>query len=288
MTSVIPEQVLYSIGFRKFRMRIIQSRSCAFLFLFLILLLIIGYPEGAWARRVPSPCKIKYPGDAKVEWECRRLRKGETLENLFGDRWIDVARFNRIDRRHAYPGVSIKVPKHLEEIENFTPMPEYYQPAESEAKFILIDLSEQFLGAYEYGRLVFSVPVATGEKGNETPSGEFRITAFNSRHKSSLYFIEETNIPYPMHYGLRFHISRGGVAYWIHGRDIPGYPASHGCIGLYDEEMQKKYYKYPKNPVLEDAKTLFEWVISPLRDDGNFHLLKDGPKLKIIGHAPKG
>ncbi|MDA8215628.1 MAG: L,D-transpeptidase, partial [Nitrospiraceae bacterium] len=197
-----------------------------------------------------------------------------------------MARFNRIDRRHAYPGVSIKVPKHLEEIENFTPMPEYYQPAESEAKFILIDLSEQFLGAYEYGRLVFSVPVATGEKGNETPSGEFRITAFNSRHKSSLYFIEETNIPYPMHYGLRFHISRGGVAYWIHGRDIPGYPASHGCIGLYDEEMQKKYYKYPKNPVLEDAKTLFEWVISPLRDDGNFHLLKDGPKLKIIGHAP--
>lgn len=288
MTSVIPEHVLYSIGFRKFRMWIIQYQSCAFLFLFLILLLIIGYPEGAWAKRVPSPCKIKYPSDANVEWECRRLRKGETLENLFGDRWIDVARFNRIDRRHAYHGVSIKAPERLEEIENFTPMPEYYEPAESEAKFILIDLSEQFLGAYEYGRLVFSVPVATGEKGNETPSGEFRITAFNSRHKSSLYFIEKTDTPYPMHYGLRFHISKSGIAYWIHGRDIPGYPASHGCIGLYDEEMQKKYYKYPKNPVLNDAKTLFEWVISPLKDDEKFHLLKDGPRLKIIGHAPEG
>lgn len=267
-------------------MWIIRFRPITILFLFLILLLISSYHEGAEAKRIPSPCKIHYPSDAEVEWECRRLRKGETLENLFGDRWIDVARFNRIDRRHAYPGVFIKVPKRLEEIEDFTPMPEYYEPAESEAKFILIDLSEQFLGAYEYGKLVFSAPVATGEKGNETPSGEFRITAFNSRHKSSLYFIEKTNIPYPMHYGLRFHISKGGVAYWIHGRDIPGYPASHGCVGLYDEEMQKKYYKYPKNPVLNDAKTLFEWVISPLKDDEKFHLLKDGPKLKIIGHAP--
>ncbi len=29
-------------------------------------------------------------------------------------------------------------------------------------------------------------------------------------------------------------------AFWIHGCDLPGYPASHGCVGLYDEEMQKK------------------------------------------------
>ena len=34
-------------------------------------------------------------------------------------------------------------------------------------------------------------------------------------------------------------MNREGVSYWIHGRDMPGYPASHGCIGLYDESMQK-------------------------------------------------
>jgi hypothetical protein len=149
-----------------------------------------------------------------------------------------------------------------------------------------VNLSEQFLGAYEYGHLVFSAPIATGEKGHETPNGEFRITAFNSKHKSSMYFIEKTEIPYPMNYGLRFYTTKKGVSYWIHGRDLPGYPASHGCIGLYDEEMQKKYYGYPKNPVLEDVKILFEWVISPFVDNGKFHLLKDGPKMLIIGNAP--
>lgn len=251
-----------------------------------ISLLILILYVSADARAVTSLCKIKHPSDVQVEWECRRLKKGETVESLFNDRWIDIVRFNRIDRRHIYPGIYLKVPKRLEDIKDFNPMPSFYQPAESEPKFILVNLSEQYLGAYEYGRLIFSTPIATGEKGNKTPNGEFRITAFHSQHKSTLYFIEKTNIQYPMRYGLRFYINKRGVSFWIHGRDLPGYPASHGCIGLYDEEMQKKYYGYPKNPVLSDAKVLFEWVIFPLTDDGKFHILKEGPKLLIIGSAP--
>lgn len=251
-----------------------------------VLLFMILFSEGASAKVRPSLCKIIHPSDLKVRWECRRLKKGESLEGLFGDRWKDVARFNRIDRRHTVAGVYIKVPKRLDDIRDFSPMPRYYQQAAAEAKFIIVDLSEQFIGAYEYGHLVFSAPIATGEKGNETPRGEFRITAFHSRRKSSLYFIEDTTIPYPMNYGLRFHISKEGVAFWIHGRDLPGYPASHGCIGLYDEPMQKRYYGYPKNPMLEDARVLFQWVISPLSDDGMFHILRDGPRVLIIGYAP--
>jgi hypothetical protein len=50
--------------------------------------------------------------------------------------------------------------------------------------------------------------------------------------------------------------------------------------------MQKQYYGNPKKPVLEDAKALFEWFISPLVDDGRMHLLKNGPLMSIIGEAP--
>ncbi len=85
---------------------------------------------------------------------------------------------------------------------------------------------------------------------------------------------------------MRRLISKRGVAFWIHGRDLPGYPASHGCIGLYDEEMQKKYYGYPWAPVLEDAKTFFEWVISPAADNGKFQVIKDGPIIVITGQSP--
>jgi hypothetical protein len=229
---------------------------------------------------------MSHPSDAGVDWECHRLRSGETLERLFGDRWKDVARFNRIDRRHAYPGNFLKVPKRLEDIADFTPMPREYPSASSEAKFILVDLSEQFLGAYEFGRLVFSSPIATGEKGNETPTGDFNITATSRVHRSSLYMIENTEVPYPMNYALRFYINKQGVAFWIHGRDLPGYPASHGCIGLTDETMQKKYYHVPKNPVLEDARTLYEWARGSPPDSEGFQIVKDGPRVLIIGHAP--
>ena len=267
---------------------LIQIRYCWRLFLLLgfLFLLKISHSGSAGAAAAPSLCKINHPSDTQIEWECRRLRSGETLENLFGNRWRDVVRFNRVDRRHVYPGIYLKIPKRLEDIRDFTPMPERYQPAETEAKFILVNLSEQFLGAYEYGQLVFSSPIATGEKENETPHGEFRIIAYHSKHKSSLYFIEGTTKPYPMNYGLMFYMSNKGVSFWIHGRDLPGYPASHGCIGLYNELMQKKYYGYPGNPMLEDAMSLFEWVISPLSDDGKFHTMKDGPRMLIIGHAP--
>lgn len=214
------------------------------------------------------------------------MRARETLETLFGSRWVDVARFNRIDRRHAYPGISLKVPRRLEDIAGFTPMPQEYPQAVGEAKFILIDLTEQFLGAYEYGRLAFSAPIATGEKRNETPAGEFAITAAHRHHHSSRYTIEKTNIPYPMTYALRFHISPAGNAYWIHGRDIPGYPASHGCIGLYDEPMQKKYYGHPREPILEDARTLYKWVLAPLPEDEKYRILDNGPRMQIVGQAP--
>jgi len=257
-----------------------------FLVLGFLLLFSTSLPRNVGARTVHSLCHLGHTSDVLIPWNCRRLLKGETLEGLFGDRWEDVARFNRIDRRHAYPGIYLKIPKQINDIINYTPMPRRFETAASEEKFILIDLSEQFLGAYEYGQLIFSAPIATGTKEKMTPVGEFRINAYNRDHKSSLYSMENTDELYPMRYALRFYIDREGVGYWIHGRDLPGYPASHGCVGLYDEAMQNAYYKYPKKPELDDARILFEWVTSSLPYDGGYHTLKDGPRVLIVGQAP--
>jgi hypothetical protein len=233
-----------------------------------------------------SPCTIHYPSDDHLTWACRKLKKGEKLEGVFSDRWVDVARFNRIDRRHAIAGVSIKVPHTLEDISTFSPMPLHHPEAELYEKFVLIDLSEQFLGAYEHGALRFSLPITTGERGNETPAGKFRITAAHRFHPSTLYTIEGTTTPYPMTYALRFLTIRDGVSYWIHGRDVPGKPASHGCIGLYDEAMQQQYYGNPHDPKLHDAQRLYEWVLAGRSDDGKLMTLDDGPPVLIIGIAP--
>ena len=95
-------------------------------------------------------CEIHYPSDAMLEWDCCIIPPGTSLEMMFGEHWVDIARFNRIDRRHARPGLSIKAPRRLEDLASFNPLPLLHQAAEQDEKFILIDLAEQFLGAYEF------------------------------------------------------------------------------------------------------------------------------------------
>ncbi|CAE6758263.1 MAG: L,D-transpeptidase [Nitrospira sp.] len=235
-----------------------------------------------------SPCAVHHPSDERIAWQCRRLQRGETLERLFGRRWIDVARFNRIDRRHAQPGREIKIPTRIEDVAEFTPMPPRYPVGEQEPQLIVVDLREQFLGAYERGTLRFSLPIASGEPDNETPVGDYRITAAHRTHRSCLYAIEATNIPYPMQYALQFYVNAQGVSYWIHGRDLPGYPASHGCIGLADERMQRRYYGEPADPVLDDAKRLYDWVIGDRTDSGTLLPILEGPRVVILGSLSDG
>jgi hypothetical protein len=125
--------------------------------------------------------------------------------------------------------------------------------------------------------------------------------AADSERTSNLYTVEEIGRPYPMHDGLRFYVDKsadGWLSYYIHGRDVPGYPASHGCIGLYDEEMRKDYYSaYDrkvnkpyyhglKAPFLEAAKQLYNWVVDSHDDPGKFHEINNGPKVLTIGTPP--
>lgn len=250
----------------------------------LALVLLAGAPHSGTAVAATSTCDARYPSDVRVPWVCRVLAPGENVELLFGSRWADVLRFNRIDRRHAVVGAALKTPRRLRDVRNFTPMPETYRDASGEAKFVLIDLREQFLGAYEHGRLVFSSPLASGDAEHPTPTGDFTITAAHRDHSSSLYAIEATDIPYPMTWALRFYTSRAGVSSWLHGRDIPGYPGSHGCIGLYDEWMQRAYFAAPARPVLDDARRLYEWVVGVGADDPQLRTIA-GPRLRIVGDA---
>lgn len=95
-------------------------------------------------RKHRGPCEIHYPSDATLEGDCLVIPPGESLETIFGEYWVDIARFNRIDRRHARPGLSIKVPRQFEGLAKFTPLPLVYPPGERNEKFILIDLTSNF------------------------------------------------------------------------------------------------------------------------------------------------
>lgn len=234
--------------------------------------------------------RVEYPSLQHIKWHAHFMKPHETMESLFGNDWILVARFNRLDRRHCYPGMTIKVPDSMDDIRDYTPMPKIHEPARGHDKYILVDITEQWLGAYENGRLVFSAPAATGKTGTETPAGIFRITARHLTHTSSLYKTANDEDQYPMDNAMRFHVGDDGVSYWLHARDLPGRPASHGCIGLFDEEMQKRVFDTPDKPVLLDSQKLYNWAVGEEDygdDSGELEELEDGPLLEVRGTLPR-
>jgi len=233
--------------------------------------------------------RVEYPSQKNMNWHGRFINPDDSLESMFGRDWPLVARFNRIDRRHVYPGMTIKVPDRMDDIRNYSPLPQFYEPAKRHERYIVVSLTEQWLGAYEYGKLKFSNPAATGRTGFESPTGIFRITARHKNHTSSLYRTEDDEAQYPMDNAMRFYIAADGVAYWLHARDLPGRPASHGCIGLFDEAMQNRMFDTPENPVLMDSQKVYAWAVgeSEYEDDsGNHEELDDGPLVEVIGQNP--
>lgn len=87
---------------------------------------------------------------------------------------------------------------------------------------IVVVLDIQRIYVFQNDELIGFSTISSGKKGKETPTGVFNILQKNVDHKSNLY----SNAPMPFMQRLTWD----GIA--IHGGDLPGYPASHGCIRL--------------------------------------------------------
>lgn len=89
-------------------------------------------------------------------------------------------------------------------------------------KTIVVSLSQQKLVVYEGTKAIASSRISSGKRGHRTPKGVFTILQKRRRHFSNLY------AGAPMPYMQR--VTWSGIAF--HAGQIPGYPASHGCIRL--------------------------------------------------------
>src|SRR5688500_9551277 len=87
---------------------------------------------------------------------------------------------------------------------------------------LVVSLATQRAVIYRNGLPIGITTVSTGRPGYRTPTGVFTILQRRVEHYSSLY----NNAPMPYMQRLTW----GGVA--LHAGDLPGYPASHGCIRL--------------------------------------------------------
>jgi hypothetical protein len=125
----------------------------------------------------------------------------------------------------------------------------FWQPQLAEAgdveMVVSIPLQRAFI--YRGGTLIGVTTVSTGKPGHRTPTGSFDILEKRRKHFSNLY----NNAPMPFMQRLTWD----GIA--LHAGQIPGRPASHGCVRL----------------PLAFAKTLFE-------------VTRVGATVHIVDHSP--
>lgn len=87
---------------------------------------------------------------------------------------------------------------------------------------IMVSLEKQWLKIYDERGLFAESPISSGTKTHPTPTGVFSILEKSKWHRSNLY----SSAPMP----FMQRITWSGVA--LHAGELPGYPASHGCIRL--------------------------------------------------------
>jgi L,D-transpeptidase-like protein len=87
---------------------------------------------------------------------------------------------------------------------------------------VVVNLHTQRLVLFRDGVAIAASTISSGKTGHETPTGVFTVLQKNEKHFSKTY----NNAPMPNMQRLTWE----GIA--LHAGNLPGYPASHGCIRL--------------------------------------------------------
>lgn len=104
---------------------------------------------------------------------------------------------------------------------------------------IIVNLEKQTLEAKENGHIVIKGSISSGKRGYETVAGDYKITQKEVDHKSTLYPKPSGGAKMP--YMMRL----GWTAMALHLGNLPGYPASHGCVRV-ERGIIKKLYSWTK------------------------------------------
>ncbi len=86
----------------------------------------------------------------------------------------------------------------------------------------IVSIGRQRVTFYDKHGAVAQSPISSGRSGNDTPQGVFSIIEKKEEHFSNIY--DDAPMPFMQ------RITWSGVA--MHAGNLPGYPASHGCIRL--------------------------------------------------------
>ncbi len=181
---------------------------------------------------LPSTSGAATPVHFEV-FKIQSLKSIKELESRLGAvAFAAMLKMNRIDKRHIHAGDSLVIPDASVDLMGASPFPIQLEVAREIPKLVLVSRRVQAFGAYESGRLVRWGPTSTGKKSTPTPAGLYHANWKAKKRRSS---VNQSWI-LPWCFNLD---DTAGISF--HQFDLPGYPASHGCVRLLEEDAKWVY-----------------------------------------------
>ncbi|MGB7785083.1 MAG: L,D-transpeptidase family protein [Salinimicrobium sp.] len=166
---------------------------------------------------------------------------------------------NRMDPRRLNAGDKIVIPDSVTaELLAYAPFPEELDLLDSIPKAVLISRRIQAVALYQNGELIKWGPASTGKESTQTPAGLFYG---NYKAKRKISTIDKDWI---MPYYFNF-MNYEGIG--THEYTLPGYPASHGCVRLRNEE----------------AVYIYNWATQWQLNSGGQVVLQNGTPFMVLG-----
>ncbi|MDP1908295.1 MAG: L,D-transpeptidase family protein [Hyphomicrobium sp.] len=102
-----------------------------------------------------------------------------------------------------------------------------------EAMLAVVSLGDQHVTIYGPNGPIMQGPVSSGATPNDTPVGIYSVLQKNREHYSNRY--DDAAMPFMQ------RITWTGIA--LHAGQLPGYPASHGCVRLREDFARELFDK---------------------------------------------
>jgi len=193
----------------------------------------------------------------------KQFRKDHTKAQL-----EKIAALNRIDGNKLLYLDSIVVMDSLnEDWLTYSPFPDSIPLVSDINKIIFISYPIQAFSFYIKGKLVYWGPVSMGKKSTPTPLG-----FFHTNWKSKLQIsTENPEWLLPWYFNI---VNASGVS--LHQYQLPGYPASHACIRMREQDAYW-IYTHADQWKLDKSQRQILFEGTPLFIYGNYAFGKAGP-----------
>lgn len=150
---------------------------------------------------------------------------------------------NRIDFEHVWRADTLIVPDtFLTDTVRYSPFPLNLPLIADIPKLILFSYYSQMFAAYDCGILVRWGPTSMGKRATPTPTGLY-FTNWKAKQT-----ISTENAEWKLSWYFNLDNARGVS---LHQYDLPGFPASHACMRLYDEDAHW-FYDWAEQWILID------------------------------------